>query len=827
MNINKKLRIENSIIQYRFQSEQSSGLVHLIEDTINECIMTNTNILGYEMWNNGGYLIYKLLVPLVLSTSQVQICSSQTDVVINQYNLINSGASQIQCTNICGSGEYYVYGLCLSNLTNGVLQINQTIVCVIPFEYNQNYCVCQNGYILNLSYCVPIVQQLTNLDDQIHNNVSLLNVQLDAQKSYLENSLIGNFTTMDSNLIRNTSYILSEMINRYNQLDQNLLDNTSKLDIRINDNISLVANRLENYFSISEHNLKQNTSYLEQQINYTEQRLDNQLLQNATNLNTKFTLITNNIISNISSVNNTLTSTTQLLRSDLIASNNSLNNLYTLEAAHILNLQNQVNVANGNIYNINNTATVLRNDLQTVNSTITGITNSLRTDLTSTQSILSTFKNDAITNNTNQQTDIDRIYANITLMKLVDVGLRNDLTNVNNNLLGITVSLKTDISSVNSTLLNLKSETALNHSNQQTTINGLQSTISSINSFNTQIRTDLTTVNQSLTSTTNQLIVDLTNLDTSYDVYVASTNNILNTHDIQITRLNSNVTGIISAAALLRTDLTSVNSTLIGITGGLRTDLTATNGVLHQLRTDTQLNHSTQNVAISGVQSSVTSLTSSLNTLRSDLTTVNSSLSTSLSSISSSVSSLQSQYSSFVSQTNANASAQQNLISFALNNDSVIQYTAIENRNHLNTVIYDLKTETDKIQPTLSQLNIQPLKLQIQQNHSTQQFQIAQNIIDVNSINLTDIKNQLTLIKTQINNDINTETTQRINGDHQNQAKLDNIRTQDIQDDLLLTQLILTMKKIKCDVITDVFCSSGRTWQWNAATETCECTLLK
>lgn len=59
-----------------------------------------------------------------------------------------------------------------------------TFVCVDPFEFDDQIaeCVCKDGYILNVSYCIPIVISITNLDTTMHDLNNQTNMVVGQQK---------------------------------------------------------------------------------------------------------------------------------------------------------------------------------------------------------------------------------------------------------------------------------------------------------------------------------------------------------------------------------------------------------------------------------------------------------------------------------------------------------------------------------------------------------------------------------------------------------------------------------------------------------------------
>ncbi|CAL6032628.1 Hypothetical_protein [Hexamita inflata] len=141
-------------------------------------------IVGYNFYENSesSNIINQIesFVEQTVNISNIKICS-------NIQHLINGGAVSsvtltqqpiYTCDDICGS-LIPVYGICQIDLINGYLNnVNKTKYCEYPFIFNGYECICSQGYLLKETLCINILSKLTSLDQQIFNNISTLNLNL-------------------------------------------------------------------------------------------------------------------------------------------------------------------------------------------------------------------------------------------------------------------------------------------------------------------------------------------------------------------------------------------------------------------------------------------------------------------------------------------------------------------------------------------------------------------------------------------------------------------------------------------------------------------------
>ncbi|CAL6074868.1 Hypothetical_protein [Hexamita inflata] len=177
-----------------------------------------------------------------------------------------------ECLNICDASSYYTYGICQTDLTNSQLIANFTFLCVTPFEFDGEQCVCSDGYMLNGSICVDVVLTLTNIQKSIGNaqiydkvqlNVSIIDVNntVNTNLVSLANEIQQQTILTDHNIIGNTSQLQNSILTIIQQLDQNIESNSSVLVSALtvtNNNVQSLVNTSK---SLNQSIIDQNTSF--------------------------------------------------------------------------------------------------------------------------------------------------------------------------------------------------------------------------------------------------------------------------------------------------------------------------------------------------------------------------------------------------------------------------------------------------------------------------------------------------------------------------------------------------------------------------------------
>ncbi|CAL6066458.1 Conserved_hypothetical protein [Hexamita inflata] len=298
------LVIDQCNIQYRFKSKYAAGIIQTLNTTNLSCIITNSAIIGYNLIVSefNGYLISQAYVKSKIIVENVTICQDNTTNTFGiSEQIVLVGIQKKFCENICKTG-IPTYGLCQDQIQNGI--INEfTQICLYPFIFLSNKCICDVGYTLNISRCVDILETLTQLDIQIASNVSQIYQNMQSNISKMNEIILYNFNTVDSRIYQNISNVNNLIANNvsqlYNDLNSNftylrtqLIQNISTLDSNIQKNSTNLQNIISDNFKTNEYNLQRNTTTLLQLINTNYNSLNtnlqdmkNSLLQQMTQLN--------------------------------------------------------------------------------------------------------------------------------------------------------------------------------------------------------------------------------------------------------------------------------------------------------------------------------------------------------------------------------------------------------------------------------------------------------------------------------------------------------------------------------------------------------------
>ncbi|CAL6016772.1 Hypothetical_protein [Hexamita inflata] len=257
--------LTQSFIQYRFYGQQSSGLVNVIVQQVskfevNNCLMTGTNMISS---NTNGYLSSNIKSKITIQLINFVVCVNNTlKLGVASTNIIQIGTEQLRC-DICGTNNV-VYGLCIDSLEHGVI-VDEMLQCVYPFEYSDNQCTCTEGYVLNITECVSILQELSEmkivsnslkvqfqdivlnfteaqtkqnnlneqLDQRIHNNVTLLqdditskNNNINKQLSDIDNIILTQNTDID--VLQQQLDLLKKQLEKINATKSNISCNNTQ-----------------------------------------------------------------------------------------------------------------------------------------------------------------------------------------------------------------------------------------------------------------------------------------------------------------------------------------------------------------------------------------------------------------------------------------------------------------------------------------------------------------------------------------------------------------------------------------------------------------------
>ncbi|CAL6000042.1 Conserved_hypothetical protein [Hexamita inflata] len=269
--------VQQSFIQYKISSNNSSGLVNVIKQqsmifVVNQCKLTGSNLIQSK---NNGYIASNIFVIILLYIQELIICVDQTQRLgFESVQISIIGSESVQC-DLCDD-QIVIYGLCgeaikYSENVNGMYQ------CVYPFEYINNQCSCANGYLFNISKCINIIEALNNISSLVNSST---NTQIQILENKVEN-IENKFIISDLNMLSNITELESRILSNYSKSDNNLMINTTTLDDRIYKNISSIKNDLLIAQLAADSNLLLNTTVLDWRIFNNVSELKN-TIQNLT-----------------------------------------------------------------------------------------------------------------------------------------------------------------------------------------------------------------------------------------------------------------------------------------------------------------------------------------------------------------------------------------------------------------------------------------------------------------------------------------------------------------------------------------------------------------
>ncbi|CAL5987830.1 Hypothetical_protein [Hexamita inflata] len=266
--------VQQSFIQFRISSTNSSGLANVINESsviyiISQCKLTGSNIIQS---GSNGYIASVVLVNISLNITQFDICVDSTSR-FGKYSvpIFLIGTDSVQC-DICDN-QSVVYGLCSKILQYSEI-VNGMYLCVYPFEYVDNMCVCVTGYMLNETKCINIVEILNNIGVLIENTTNqLMNIIFDEHTTVHQNlSSINNYMSILENNISNFSINISALDNR-------ILGNTTDLQNIIKANSSILEQYIQQNATVLDWRIFNNMSQLNYNINSLNTSLQNLTVQ--------------------------------------------------------------------------------------------------------------------------------------------------------------------------------------------------------------------------------------------------------------------------------------------------------------------------------------------------------------------------------------------------------------------------------------------------------------------------------------------------------------------------------------------------------------------
>ncbi|CAL6100726.1 Hypothetical_protein [Hexamita inflata] len=351
----KEIYLVNSVVSFRFDTQYATGIVgEIIDDIILKIIDTNITGFVFENSQNHGYISSNITVNTKFVVENSRVCVNIQSAVKNDTQNLQSLFIQ-ECKHICQT-QIYVYGLCLSSLSLGQLQLsNNTLLCLDPFEYDGLVCVCKEGYLLNLTTCVDIVETLTILDVSLASNASHILQILDQNVSFLSSQIQQNFMLNQQNLIGNVT-ILTNLINKNND--------------------TLTAQLTKTIYNLSTVNntLSQTTRQLIENLNKTNDTLQQQIIHYNNNVSR-----INNTLENyqnmIDQINQSVITSSQKLYSDIFSLNDSYNSFKATSNQINAQQSNDIVTQFNQIKQLNTTITAVVNNQNSINLTLTNKAN--------------------------------------------------------------------------------------------------------------------------------------------------------------------------------------------------------------------------------------------------------------------------------------------------------------------------------------------------------------------------------------------------------------------------------------------------------------------
>ncbi|CAL6059839.1 Conserved_hypothetical protein [Hexamita inflata] len=320
------VQIELTFVQYRIQSQNSSGLVNVINQqltifSISDCKLSGSNLVQSE---TNGYIVSKTVQNITIVISHFSVCVDSTSRLGKFSASINViGLESMRC-DIC-THHYVVYGICADQLQYAEL-LNGRVLCVYPFEFVDETCTCVSGYLLNGSKCINVVSAITNMQNSL-NNDQIKKIEQDI--SLIQSEIY----TLDQNIANNVSNIINAVGVDLQALEQNILSNFSEAESHISANMSLFDGRISGNVSAIYNVLNSNISDLENYIksNYTKSDI-------SLSLNT--TILDWRIYNNITALNSSILNNFSILDYSQKQQNNQLQDLQKyIDCINILGFQ--------------------------------------------------------------------------------------------------------------------------------------------------------------------------------------------------------------------------------------------------------------------------------------------------------------------------------------------------------------------------------------------------------------------------------------------------------------------------------------------------------
>ncbi|CAL6081964.1 Hypothetical_protein [Hexamita inflata] len=214
------------------------------------------------------------------------------------------------------------------------MQVNDTWMCVLPFVFNDDICVCTEGYLLDGNECINVLGQLQYLN-QMNLYLDRLNQSDYEQEQHLINNISAILTQrkidiqmQDVNLLRNTTSILNEVSQWNIQLSSEIYN--------VNTSLSTLANTQQTQFA----KLKNDMYTVNNSVFAYIQLTSNQLSSVLTTLNTSTKQQFDALNLTLQNANSKLAATENQLNVQQSQINNIIN-VNSVQSADILTLKSK------------------------------------------------------------------------------------------------------------------------------------------------------------------------------------------------------------------------------------------------------------------------------------------------------------------------------------------------------------------------------------------------------------------------------------------------------------------------------------------------------
>ncbi|CAL6073379.1 Hypothetical_protein [Hexamita inflata] len=367
------ITIESCKIQFRTKAQLSAAVVLLISQQVKQFSISNVHISSHfqNQLDSNAVLVSQVenVQKLDIILSNVLYCDLNTNFIQTKHeNIINFFQDPKKECDLCNPNELMVYGICQNVSLEFSENVNGVEVCVFPFIYNGQACVCSKGYYLTVNKC----QQSINCDDQDQNiigNFTVLDQRIALNTSILEKRIANNMTVVNERIQDLSASVISNynsqsnfILSNRSILEQMIIQNFTVLSNNIKDNVIKLNNLLVDYLNKFEANIIANFTLADINLAMNMTELDNRIRANVTSLQNSINTLTAVVNDNLALITSNLASNKQYLETQIINNATKVNAAITSGIAHIRTDLTNVNLA------LTTLTTNLRNDLNWVNN---------------------------------------------------------------------------------------------------------------------------------------------------------------------------------------------------------------------------------------------------------------------------------------------------------------------------------------------------------------------------------------------------------------------------------------------------------------------------